>query len=87
MYYGSRTEFETLAKGIGIMEDFKVLQLFSRSVAYPLGCLPEMLECSLHVQSGVPRTAYKGVVMFHYGEASVYLRPKPGYDPETAEES
>jgi alpha-1,3-mannosyl-glycoprotein beta-1,2-N-acetylglucosaminyltransferase len=75
--YNNRNQYKITAKGLGIMDEFKVTiqtNIIDYLKIYQL----------LFSQSGVPRTAYAGIVSTFYANRRVYLAPSAnwkGYDP------
>ena len=70
--YRTKEEYKLITKKLGLMDDFKVLWAWLKREIY-----------KLVFQSGVPRTAYKGIVTFHYNGRMVHLAPNlnwKGYD-------
>ena len=72
--YITKEQYKRTTKMLGLMDDFKViLQIFSYKI-----------DLKNILQSGVPRTAYHGIVSFFYNKRRVYLAPNvnwKGYDP------
>lgn len=66
--YNSKDEFKKIAKHYGLMDDFKVSISPSFSIADQL---------SRPMQSGVPRTGYRGVVTLIHRGYRIYLAPSP----------
>ena len=87
--YTTKEQYKRTTNMLGLMDDFKVGWFSSSPVAIlskRKTCKEIMLNfvCYLNLQSGVPRTAYHGIVSFFYNKRRVYLAPNvnwKGYDP------
>lgn len=71
--YHTKDAYKRTAKMLGLMDDFKV------------SCILYIVNGAniFILQSGVPRTGYRGIVTFHYKGRKVYLAPNmnwKGYD-------
>lgn len=74
--YNNRNQYKSAAKSLGIMDDFKVRVISQLPI--------DFVTNWIQLQSGVPRTAYNGVVSSFYNNQRVYLAPSTnwkGYDP------
>lgn len=65
--YKDQSDFENIARRFGIFQEWKVIQLIFFLTSKREGIL--IHNFFSHFQDGVPRTAYKGVVVFRYPTA------------------
>lgn len=78
--YNTKDQYKRTAKLLGLMDDFKVNQIQNAKFIFT-NIFYESF--GLHLQSGVPRTGYLGIVAFFYNNQRVYLAPNnnwKGYD-------
>ncbi|KAH8372374.1 hypothetical protein KR093_011237 [Drosophila rubida] len=74
--YNNRDQYKRITRMLGLMDDFKVR--FTE-----IGANTTSLTLLIYLQSGVPRTAYHGIVSFYYNKRRVHLAPNAnwrGYD-------
>lgn len=74
--YNNRDQYKRITRMLGLMDDFKVCI----AVIWFLYTHYQLLSI---LQSGVPRTAYHGIVSFYYNKRRVHLAPNAnwkGYD-------